>query len=152
MASPKKEIRKAFPKLGVTDFKVKSDCDVQYNCIAHALDENDRFWDPIAPPPYYWPPGVPREPTLKSYIAACATKGYEPSNSLDAEDGYDKVVIYIDDNGVPLHAAKLLPNGRWTSKLGENWDIEHKTLHGLSGKKYGSPKQGLRRPKQPQTN
>ena len=149
MASEKKIIRKLFPKLGATDFKVTSDQDPQYNCIAHAADESDRYWDPTAPPqsPYFWPDGVPRDPTLQNYIAAYATKGYQASNTLDPEEGYDKVVLYVDANGVPTHAAKLLPNGRWTSKLGDEWDIEHKTLHGLSGKAYGTPKQGLRRPK-----
>ena len=147
MASEKKIIRKLFPNLGSTDFKVTSAQDVQYNCIAHAADESHRFWDPTQPPPYFWPDGVSRTLTLESYIAAYATKGYEVSSTLDAEEGYEKVVLYVDANGVPTHAAKLLPSGRWTSKLGEEWDIEHKTLHGLSGKHYGTPKQGLRRAK-----
>src|SRR5262245_18798205 len=129
MSGRKKDIRKAFPKLGLTDFKITSNRDPLYNCIAHAADENDRLWDPLAPPPYYWPPGVPRTPTLASYIAAYAKKGYEPSATFEAEEGYEKVVLYTNQHGVPTHAAKQLPNGRWTSKLGEEEDIEHKTLY-----------------------
>ena len=147
MASPKTQLRNAFPKLGPTDFKITSEEDEQYNCVAHAADESGRFWDPMMPPPYYWPPGVAREVTLSSFVAAYATKGYEPTDSFDAEKGYEKVAIFVDDQGVPKHAAKQLPNGRWTSKLGEEWDIEHRTLAGLSGKIYGNPKQALRRRK-----
>jgi len=36
-----------------------------------------------------------------------------------------------------LHAARQLPEGRWTSKLGELEDIEH-ALHDLTGTVYGS--------------
>jgi hypothetical protein len=38
---------------------------------------------------------------------------------------------------VPKHAARQLPNGRWTSKLGVSEDIEH-ALHDLTGLIYGS--------------
>jgi hypothetical protein len=38
-----------------------------------------------------------------------------------------------------------LPNGRWTSKLGEREDIEH-SLHDLTGMVYGSVVLVLKRP------
>jgi len=38
---------------------------------------------------------------------------------------------------VPLHVARQLPSGRWSSKLGALQDIEH-DLHDLEGTEYGS--------------
>ena len=53
----------------------------------------------------------------------------------DLEEGVEKIAIYIL-NGKPEHAAKQLPDGRWSSKLGDLDDITH-TLNGLSGNRYG---------------
>jgi hypothetical protein len=46
----------------------------------------------------------------------------------------------------PLYAARQLPNGRWTSKLGEWEDIEH-ALHDLTGMVYGSVVLVMKRPR-----
>jgi hypothetical protein len=40
-------------------------------------------------------------------------------------------------DGEPTHAARQLPNGKWTSKLGRWQDIEYE-LDGLVGKMYGT--------------
>jgi hypothetical protein len=47
---------------------------------------------------------------------------------------------------VPKHAARSLPNGAWTSKLGDDEDIEHSTLAVLEGREYGRAKVFLKRP------
>ena len=60
------------------------------------------------------------------------------------EAGYEKVALYALA-GVPKHAARQLPGGGWTSKLGELDDIEH-TLEGLVGSWYGNVVQILKRP------
>lgn len=51
--------------------------------------------------------------------------------------GFQKVAFFVGANGVPTHAARQLPSGLWTSKLGEWEDIEH-TLHALEGDIYGT--------------
>jgi hypothetical protein len=61
----------------------------------------------------------------------------------DAEPGFDKVAIYTL-GGVPTHAARQLPSGRWTSKLGLRQDIEHE-LHNLDGDEYGQAELFMRR-------
>ncbi|MCI0637958.1 MAG: hypothetical protein L0Y72_23715 [Gemmataceae bacterium] len=38
---------------------------------------------------------------------------------------------------MPTHAARQLPTGRWSSKLGPSEDIEH-DLHALEGEIYGT--------------
>jgi regulator of protease activity HflC (stomatin/prohibitin superfamily) len=50
------------------------------------------------------------------------------------------------DEGIPVHAARQLPSGMWTSKLGALEDIEHQ-LEGLAGDRYGKIGQILKRSK-----
>jgi len=69
--------------------------------------------------------------------------GYSPCSDGSPEAGWEKVALYATDEG-PTHAARQMPNGRWTSKLGPEEDIEHE-LQGLSGAFYGSVVRFLRR-------
>lgn len=95
---------------------------------------------------YYWPHGVPRQLTLEGYAQAFKTLGYTPCDTSEVESGFEKIAIYVDHNtGVPTHAARQLPDGKWTSKLGKLEDIEHETLEGLTGSAYGSVRVILRR-------
>ncbi|MEG4575444.1 hypothetical protein QUA56_22590 [Microcoleus sp. N3A4] len=55
-----------------------------------------------------------------------------------------KWVLYGNPDGEPTHAARQLPNGKWTSTLGRWEDIEHE-LDGLTSEMYGSVKQVLKR-------
>jgi hypothetical protein len=61
------------------------------------------------------------------------------------EEGFTKVAIYGDADGY-THAARQLPDGRWTSKIGKLQDIEHDTLASLTGSEYGSVAQILKKP------
>jgi len=47
--------------------------------------------------------------------------------------------------GAPTHAARQLPSGRWSSKLGPMEDIEHE-LQDVTGSVYGSVVLVLKRP------
>jgi hypothetical protein len=61
----------------------------------------------------------------------------------------EKIAIYVNQLGVPSHAARQLPNGLWTSKLGSNVDIEHATPDALTGNDYGRPALLMARQLQP---
>ena len=54
-------------------------------------------------------------------------------------------MIYVL-NAVPTHAARQLPDGKWTSKLGPFEDIKHSTLVCLKGPLYGEPDTYMKRP------
>jgi hypothetical protein len=73
--------------------------------------------------------------------------GYAPCADGSLEPGYEKAALYATDEG-PTHAARQLSNGRWTSKLGPDDDIEH-TLEGLVSPVYGTVVQFHRRPTAP---
>jgi len=47
----------------------------------------------------------------------------------------EKIALYALQ-GVPSHAARLLANGLWTSKLGADIDLSH-DLSELEGPRYG---------------
>src|SRR6185503_13343981 len=92
-------------------------------------------WDPTDPS-HYWPPGAAREATVKGFQEAFATEGFEECEDASLEVGFEKIAIYANQNGA-THAARQLPNGLWTSKLGDGWDIEHAELSGISSGDYG---------------
>src|SRR5258707_504293 len=50
--------------------------------------------------------------------------GYTVCDNDLLEPGYEKIALFAL-GGVPKHAARQLPTGQWTSKLGPMEDIEH---------------------------
>lgn len=136
---------RAFPYLDATNHKVTSPHTHEYNCIAWAAEENDRWWWPAPEGVTYWPPGVPRATTQEAFIGAFATLGYTPCASGELELGFDKVVLYVDSNNVPTHMARQLEDGTWTSKLGNSNDINHSTPDVVAGPVYGRAHAFLRR-------
>lgn len=139
-------LENAFPNLQFVHYEIQSPNSGDYNCIGWAAGEDDRFWWPHpSPTDGYWPPGVLREETLEGFIGAFRTLGYEPTDDEQLEPGFEKVTIYVGSNGEPLHMARQLNSGTWTSKLGQAVDIEHETLQGLEGQQYGHVAQILKR-------
>jgi hypothetical protein len=123
------------PGLAGSGYVVTSPASPAYNCIAWAVGETDRWWWPDAIGVGYWPDGVPREETLAAFLAAYTTLGYAPTANPAPEPDAVKVAIYAR-SGLPTHAARQLPSGRWTSKLGQAEDIEH-DLSDLVSSIYG---------------
>lgn len=116
----------------------------EYNCLAWAAADVDRRWDPDPPGDYFWPSEAPRRQTIDAFVLAYATLGYAPCESREVEPGFEKVALYAIGEK-PLHAARQLSCGRWTSKLGDFEDIEH-SLDALEGGEYGNVVQILKRP------
>jgi hypothetical protein len=105
----------------------------------------DVRWEPSDDPSdAYWPPDVPREDSLDSYISLFASLGYEPCNDGRFEPGFEKVAIYTDSSGVFTHVAKQEPDGQWISKMGNLEDIEHTSPEIVEGRWNGKVNQFLR--------
>jgi hypothetical protein len=107
-----------------------------YNCVAHAAAQSNKWWWPTGR--YFWPPGVRRAESIEAFISAFRTLGYTPCDDGDLQEDLEKVAIYAK-NGRPTHVARQLGSGRWTSKLGEQIDIEHATVAAVAGNQYGQP-------------
>ena len=88
--------------------------------------------------------------TLSAFIAAFETLQYQQCADGSLETGYEKIVLFarMNPDGVlaPTHAARQLPNGRWTSKIGQCEDIEHQQVEDVNGPTYGTPVQFMSRP------
>jgi hypothetical protein len=63
--------------------------------------------------------------------------GYNVRDDDRLEVGCQRVALYADNFGNRTHAARQLPNGWWTSKLGEAVDILHRSPHAVVSDGYG---------------
>jgi hypothetical protein len=143
-------LEKLFPSLRNSSYRITGPASGRYNCIAHAADSKDAWWQPAPEPTKktYWPPGVVEEWTLNALAMALGTIGYLPCDNPTLESGFEKIALYADSADEPTHAAKQLPSGAWTSKLGELEEIEHDSLMALEGQDYGRAVRFLKRPRQ----
>ena len=128
-----------FPESKNDPFLKTSPQSRSYNCIAWAYGDNTRWYWPDPYNIYYWHPELPREENLDNFISLFKIKGYELCNSGTFEKGYIKIAIFCDKNNEPTHAAKQLENGYWSSKLGENIDVQH-TIKSIENGIYGNVK------------
>ncbi len=124
-------LERFFPNLAGTGYVLTSPADTIYNCIAWAAGVSNDWWWPDPMGVSFWPASVRREETIAAFREAFQSLGYVPSADDSLEPGFEKVALYALA-GAPKHAARQLPNGRWTSKLGELEDVEH-LLNGLTG-------------------
>jgi hypothetical protein len=127
-------IEQDFPNLVIDGYRITSCPTRNYNCIAWAAGVSDDWWDPADG--YTWPDGAPREYTKEALIEMYRVIGFEICVGGHLEAGFDKVALYADGDDW-THAARQLDNGKWTSKLGGNVDIEHNSPEGVSATIYG---------------
>jgi hypothetical protein len=129
-------ISEAFPLTHSEPFLETSPTDGLYNCIAWAYGVNDRWFWPDSSGLTFWPENIPHETNVQAFISLFGGIGYEICNDGTLEEGFEKIAIYTNDS-MPTHAARQLPSGRWTSKLGQMQDIEH-SIFSMSDGVYGN--------------
>jgi hypothetical protein len=132
-----------FPDITSHNFRANSPPDHKYNCIAWAANDDKKWWWPDKFG--YWPKGVTRQVTTKSFVEAFATLGYEVCGDGELSPGLQKVVLYLKD-GRPSHMARQNSDGTWVSKLGNDIDVVHDTPSVLDGPAYGQASIYLSRP------
>ena len=135
----------AFPALTKGRYAITSPAVANYNCIAWAAGESDRWWWPDPLGMNYWPPGIIRQENIDSFRLAFVTLGFELSANGILEAGLEKIAFF-SRGGKPTHMARQLENGRWTSKMGQSEDIEH-DLADLEGVFYGEVVLFMARPR-----
>jgi hypothetical protein len=143
------EVEQSFPHI-VGKYKLTSPKDKSYNCVAWAVGDIKRFWDDIRivgrrVKGYYWPDGCDVE-TIEGWKCVFELHGYKECGSEAFDPDFEKVAIYELDNGEPSHAARQMGSGKWSSKLGVSFDIEHETLDSLSDGEYGTVAVIMQRP------
>jgi hypothetical protein len=137
------------PNLTDAVCEVKSPYDTNYNCIAFAAGDNQKWWWPT--PDDFWPDNVSREVTFDAFVQAFETKGFARCQDGTLDQALGKVALFGKDRGdgqmVPTHAAAQLPDGRWASKLGNHEDVHHDTVEAVNSPAYGAVVLYLAKPK-----
>lgn len=123
-------LKDIFAGLSHNYYRITSDEDSDYNCIAWAAESNQEWWWPDKDS--YWPPDAPFEETIEAFVATFETLGYALCQDGTYEEGFIKIAIFSDKDGFPTHAARQLCDGIWTSKCGELEDIDH-DINALNG-------------------
>jgi len=116
----KPSFEKWWPRLRKTFYQVIAEADPRYNCFAWSVGKTDIILDPMRD----WPDDVKREYTLVAFISCFNFYGFQCCDNGDLEMGVEKVVIY-GRGDLPLHAARQMDSGLWTSKIGSLELIEH---------------------------
>jgi hypothetical protein len=142
------EIVAKFPRLALDGFELTSPVDKNYNCVGWALGVDQKWWPPGAARQlvgsWYWP-NEDQSVTVEAFEVAFAERGYEPCADGELEESYEKLALYVNSSNVPRHVARQIPDGSWSSKIGEDVDIRHMTLEGLYGDDYGEVRAFMRR-------
>ncbi len=130
------------PRLTPQNHRVTSPAAVEYNCVAWAAGDTENWWQPGV----YWPVAAPwQEYGIGALAAVFGALGFEACEDDRPEPGFEKVALY-GNNLYYTHAARQLPGGKWTSKLGKAEDIEHDTPDVVAGGIYGELVEIMRRP------
>ena len=140
--TPEERLRELLPRLRASPFRITSAATGDYNCIGWALRDDRRWWSPVDADWAYWPAGLARrglgaDIPVADVARALALEGFAECESAELERDMEKLAIYGDEHGF-THVARQLENGRWTSKLGEQWDIEHE-LEAVAGRESAWP-------------
>lgn len=126
--------KKFFPKISDVKKKKTSECDPIYNCIAWAFKDSQRHWWPNKKRSY-WPLNATGLSTNEAFEAWFLHDGWEETSDTSFDPSYEKIAFFTL-NGEPTHAARLIADGVWTSKLGSLIDLSHGS-DDLDGPEYG---------------
>lgn len=139
----KDDIDRHYPKLADTGYVITSQETPVYNCIAWAAGDTTRWWEcgedgPIDEPGVYSPEGARYGFGLEALISAFEVIGYELclDGGPEPEEGYDRIALYAEASEW-RHAARLLKDGRWSSKLGDLEDVSHDSPGDVCGRFNG---------------
>jgi hypothetical protein len=84
-----------FPKLTSRNHRTTSPRTPNYNCIAWAAEENERWWQPEAAHlGYYWPPKAKSGMDIGSLIDAFASLGYKKCADGTLVAGFKKIALF----------------------------------------------------------
>ena len=130
-----RRIAKYFPNLINNHCKIIHPLSRHYNCISWTVNDQKKWWWPDQDRLHYWPDEAIRDESIEAFIQFYGLMGYVVCENGSTEEEFEKISIYIV-NGKPIHAARQLNNGKWSSKIGGFEVIEH-TLEALTGSEFG---------------
>jgi hypothetical protein len=130
-----------FPNLTSQNHRVTSPASKDYNCIAWAAKDTEHWWQPGV----FWPlENSPEDFGISILIQCFESLGFMACQDEKFEASFEKIAIY-GSGSFYTHAARQLPDGKWTSKLGKTEDIEHDSPEVVAGGIYGDLVQFMKR-------
>jgi hypothetical protein len=131
------------PWLTADNYRITSPATFDYNRIAFAANDVEHWWEPDR----FWPTAVESDYYELSVLTqAFAGLGYVDCGRDEGLDsGLEKIALY-SLGSIYTHAARQLPSGKWTSKLGSWIDIEHNCPDDVAGGIYGEVALIMKRP------
>lgn len=141
------ELGCVFPDLiNDENFEILSPETPVYNCIAWAMQFDDRWVDIEVGPGCWWPDGVERSMSPSALVQAFEAVGFAVCGNGNLEEDFNKVVLYMNEcSGQWTHAARVLSESKEHSKFGQSWDGTHshdvlcRTRRGCENLSYGVP-------------
>ncbi len=145
-----------------SDFELSSGREPECSCLSYVVGDKERHWWPPGPlatrrsdlliplgPPNVWPVDLPPDLSLPNVRALLSRLGFDDCKDPRTIDPRSSLVvaIFLDDGGAPAHFAQQLANGKWLSKLGDGFDIEHRTTHSVEGGANGTLAHHMCRPR-----
>lgn len=112
-----------------------------YNCIGWAFGDDKRWWWPSYSD--FWPEKCLVEDDdgyideLASFNSLFETVDAEKTTNDKPEEGYVKLATYKVHKNI-THMARLLPDGKWTSKMGGCAKIVNDNCKDLTDGTYGN--------------
>jgi len=100
---------------------------------------------PPVEPWHFWPLGAPLDFSAAGFVEAYKLLGFQLCDNGIPETGFEKIAVYAVANGEFGHASKLMPNGLWSSKLGDWEDISHTTPDLVENQHYGTVRHFMKR-------
>ncbi len=118
---------RVFPDLkNDENFQILSPQTYIYNCIAWAMQFEDRWVDIVDEPGCWWPDGVEKTMLPSALIQAFEAVGFTLCDNSHLEENFDKVVLYKNvDNDEWTHAARIVSETTEHSKFGPSFDGTH---------------------------
>ena len=119
------------PQLAASPHTITSEPTDRYNCVAWVFRDFSHYYAPGL----YWPADQPPpagDDDLEDYVSLFSSRGYTECTTSELEPGFLKIAIYAKGQTFH-HVAKQLPDGGWSSKLGEAHDLLHQELGALEG-------------------
>lgn len=142
-----------FPELQPADLVVTSKR-AAYNCVAWAVGDTGAWWEPAPLTTEgelgggnHWPKGIPLQHHLANFLAVFEIHDFRECEGGELEEGREKIAVYVNDQGGFAHVARQLEDGRWSSKLGREFDISHASPDDLVSQSYGTPQIFMARPR-----
>ena len=139
-------LKKLFPSLASTRFRIVSLYNGRYNCYSWAIGNTSQRLSPQKRPGNLWHRLVNPFTDLDSFVRVFELLGgFELCKNAKFVVGYEKIAFYLGPDNRPRHAARQLDSKTWSSKIGGGCLIHHKGLSCLNGSEYGKAEVFMKR-------